>query len=546
MSKSISTNTFGVAKWVVSPDATQGTHTTMTAAMASASPGDTIFVRSGRYTESWTLKTGITVQALGSPNLGGNVFFDGTITYAGGGDKSSIIGCEFLSQGAPCILFNGSVAGTLYILNCSMQITDGNAVSFTNSSANSSITFDDCSIDIANTGITLFTSSSVGLLQFKRCIITNSGSSTTPSTASSGAIFFKYTACGSMVPMDFTGTAIGLAYFSSIETATTNVPIFTFAGSNLFIQHCYLASGTASAVIVNSPAVCLCTTTVILSTNANPVSGTGTLDYGDLTFLASSQVDPGLTLSLSGSSPSNAISGYVWTSTGTNTSPTWQAVGATGAISQVVIQTFSTTGTYTPTAGMKYCVLEVCGGGGGGGGAAPTGATDVGAAGGGGAGGYARIVASAATIGASQAVTIGAGGTGGSVAGGNGGNGGATSIGAICVAAGGIGGTGETSGTNVVSFNPGGAGGSGTTGTVLTTSSSGSPGWGIGTAQVVVGGAGGGGPFGGAGQGHLTGVPSTAGSNGGGGGGSSLTVNVGTGLAGSAGGAGIVIVTEYL
>src|SRR6185503_17666870 len=63
----------------------------------------------------------------------------------------------------------------------------------------------------------------------------------------------------------------------------------------------------------------------------------------------------------------------------------------------VVIQTFTANGTYTPTSGMLYCVIEIIGSGGGGGGTASTTGAQIAAAGGGGSGEYARGVFSAAT-----------------------------------------------------------------------------------------------------------------------------------------------------
>ena len=47
----------------------------------------------------------------------------------------------------------------------------------------------------------------------------------------------------------------------------------------------------------------------------------------------------------------------------------WEVVGSTSAILSVNVQVFSAAGafTYTPIAGMKYCVIECVGGGAGGG-----------------------------------------------------------------------------------------------------------------------------------------------------------------------------------
>lgn len=88
----------------------------------------------------------------------------------------------------------------------------------------------------------------------------------------------------------------------------------------------------------------------------------------------------------------------------------------TNAFSSVVQQIFTATGTYTPTSGMAWCIVELWGPGGGGGGAAFV-SSNTSAAGSGSGGSYVREIFSAATIGASKAVTLPGGGPGGNSAG---------------------------------------------------------------------------------------------------------------------------------
>src|SRR5574338_310828 len=59
-------------------------------------------------------------------------------------------------------------------------------------------------------------------------------------------------------------------------------------------------------------------------------------------------------------------------------------------INKVVVQTFTANGTYTPTTGMVYCIIECVGGGGGGGGTSNSAAGSAGCAASGGAGAYSR------------------------------------------------------------------------------------------------------------------------------------------------------------
>lgn len=223
----------------------------------------------------------------------------------------------------------------------------------------------------------------------------------------------------------------------------------------------------------------------------------------------------------------------------------------TGTVAtKVVVQTFTTSGTYTPTAGMLHAIVELVGGGGGGGGA--TGSTTLlVTGGGGGSGAYSRGYVTAATIGASQVVTIGAGGTAGGIAS-NGGAGGATSVGTVTVAAGGSGGV-FGSATNLPAGGVGGLGGLGT-GDVRNHGNDGGPGFfnsGVATiAAFAASGYGGASQLGASPMGVITAATSNvngiAGYGSSGSGGSGGASNNATGATGGAGGSGQVIITEYV
>lgn len=217
------------------------------------------------------------------------------------------------------------------------------------------------------------------------------------------------------------------------------------------------------------------------------------------------------------------------------------AAAVASPINQVVTQVFTGSGTYTPTTGMKYCVIECVGGGGGGGGTANSGATASLGVGGGGSGSYSRKTSTAAAIGASQTVTIGAAGTAGANTGGAGGNGGDTSVGTICIGKGGTGGggsgTGFTGGAGGVAgtgdFVPvGNSGGSG----IITVTSSSSALSGFGAASYMGGGV----------AGRTTQGAGTNGAAYGAGGSGAFSTAAGGAAAGGTGAAGVVIITEYL
>ncbi len=159
-------------------------------------------------------------------------------------------------------------------------------------------------------------------------------------------------------------------------------------------------------------------------------------EFGNVVFpisLAHGGTNANLTASNGGIFYSTASAGAILSGTataglallsGASTTPTWST---SPPVTQIKASTFAAgTSTYTPTTGMKYCIVEIVGGGGSGG--AVTGGTagQCSAAGGGGGGGYSRKTYTAANIGASAAVVVGTGGAAAS-AGANDGNSGGTS-----------------------------------------------------------------------------------------------------------------------
>ena len=229
---------------------------------------------------------------------------------------------------------------------------------------------------------------------------------------------------------------------------------------------------------------------------------------------------------------------------------TWATPVDTG-FTQVNMQVFTSNGTYTPTTGMKYCVVECVGAGGGGGGTTTTTGSNVSAGGGGGGGGYARKVFSAATIGASRIVTVGSGANGGLAGGNSGSVGGTTSFSTLLSATGGGGGAGSGSGSQAT--GNGGSAGNGVSGDFNTYGSAGQNSLVISTGGIIAGLTGSGGSSYFQGNGWSVAVSggnqSVAGNNAlsyGGGGSGAANTETGVGKDGGNGYAGIVIITEYI
>lgn len=204
------------------------------------------------------------------------------------------------------------------------------------------------------------------------------------------------------------------------------------------------------------------------------------------------------------------------------------------------VQTFTASGTYTPTAGMKTAIVEVQGGGGG---AGATGAGQSALGGGGGSGSYAKSRYTAAQIGASQVVTIGIAGTGAIAGINSGGTGGTSSFGALASAPGAVGGAGGSAGVSPILAGGGPPGARATGGNIINLAgATGGTALFIGTSTLS--GYGAGSPIaGGGGGGKVNGSnPATAPGAGGGGG---IALSSDTAKTGGAGGAGLIIVWEY-
>jgi hypothetical protein len=240
--------------------------------------------------------------------------------------------------------------------------------------------------------------------------------------------------------------------------------------------------------------------------------------------------------------------GQLLTSNGAGALPTWQTISSAFASINVQVFTGNGTYTYTPTAGMLYCIIEVVGAGGGGGGCAASGASTSSAGGGGGGGGYSLGVFSASSIGASKTVTVGKGGAGGSAGNNAGSTGGTSSVGVLLSATGGGGGSGNSA--SATNFVAGAAGGSGSSGSVNLNGQAGGIGWNSVSASVSIAGFGGGTQKGNSTQSATTvvaGVQAGPGGQiyGGGGGGGCNGISAAA-QAGGSGADGIVIITEYV
>lgn len=277
-------NNFATAKWIVDATAGRGTHTTIASALASASSGDTIFIRPGTYTENPTLKAGVNLAAFECDALTPNVIINGTCTATFAG-ACSISGIRLQTNSATFLTVSGSAATIVWLKNCFLNCSNNNGISYSSSSSSSQINILDCYGDVGTTGITLFTSSSAGTLQIRYTKITNSGGSSTASTASAGSVLTTYLIF--FIPITTSSTATLSFNLCNIDTTGQNVTCLTLGGSGTnSCLNTSLKSGTASTISISSNLTLeFCE---ISSSNANAITGGGTLNVGIITFESTS------------------------------------------------------------------------------------------------------------------------------------------------------------------------------------------------------------------------------------------------------------------
>lgn len=314
-----------------------------------------------------------------------------------------------------------------------------------------------------------------------------------------------------------TGTAASLSIGGNSATATALQNARTIGGTSF--------NGTANIV----PA----TITVADSTDTTCFPALFEDATGDL----APKTDAGLTYNAS----TGTLNATVVTSGGS-------AVVTGSPIKTITKQIFTANGTYTPTTGMTYCIVEAIGGGGGGGAADGSTLSALGA-GGGQSGGFARSVLTAATIGASKAVVIGGGGAGGTTPSNTGSTGVDTTLGTtIVVAKGGVGGTGTSS---ALGAGQGGFNSTTGTGDEAPAGMAGFNGRAIASSvDAAVPGNGGSSRLGSGSVGTVSGSGAVAGNNAGantgGGGSGGSAYNTASDAAGGNGGSGKMIIWEYL
>lgn len=369
-----------------------------------------------------------------------------------------------------------------------------------------------------------------------------------PASAQCTGVFPANTLCGNLgaspatpKPFPASGTVVGpvvsvVGHFATwANTSGTLLADYdllggasTFSGNNIFTGSNNFSSGTQTfaTVDINGGAI---------DGTAIGASSPSTAVVTSLTFSSASGPITAANLN----SGTNAGATTYWRGDNTWVQPPGTRLDA--------IRVYTANDTWSKPAGLVSVLVYTTGGGGGGGGADSNGSGDNFCGSSGGGGGTAIELIAAASLGATETVTIGAAGTAGANTGTTGGNGGTSSFGAHNSATGGAGGQG---GADIgVTILIGGVGGVGSGGTLNLSGVAGGMSVSVSTDRACNG-PGGASFWGGGDDGvckYSTGVEAgTTGTARGSGGTGGCDVNDTAGAAGGAGVAGQVVVYEFV
>ena len=231
------------------------------------------------YVENLTLAPGVNLIGFGQlPNIVGKM----TYTQAG---QVYIQGVTLVTNSDFFLSVTGSAASIVVLDDCFLNCST-TGINFTAANVSATITLNNCFGNLGVSG-TLYSMTSTGQLFMDYCQIQNGGNSTTASTSSAGNVRLFH--CYTQMPFSTSGTAIFGNHFGFIDCGGTNTTALTLNGSGQSNQqNCIFSSGTASSVSMGAAGNGTFTFCEFNSSNANVLTGAGSMNYGFLTFSGSS------------------------------------------------------------------------------------------------------------------------------------------------------------------------------------------------------------------------------------------------------------------
>lgn len=284
----LTVNMPGTAKWVVNPTANLGTHQTIQAAITAASSGDTIFITQGTYTEDLTISKNIVLVGYNNDqrNSVNNTIIIGKITVSSTSLNINLYGLTLQTNSDYCV--NNSQNGSqLTLTDCYINASNNTALNLAGNS-NTAINLYNCSGAIASTQL-LFTTNSVGALIFQYCNFQDVTSPGICTVAGGTNLYIYYSTI--LFPISITASPADIRYstFGSVFSPNVNTTWITTVTSNSTnLIDCIFYSGTASAISIGVGTTVNVSHITVSSSNANAITGLGTIVYGVIDFTGSS------------------------------------------------------------------------------------------------------------------------------------------------------------------------------------------------------------------------------------------------------------------
>lgn len=270
-----------MANFIVDPNGTKAEYTTITAALAAASSGDTIGVKPGTYTENLTLKAGVNIVSFVEEGKYSNVVIVGkmTATYTG---NVSLVGLRLKTNGDFAIATSGATVLGLTLTNCFIEASNATALSVNNANARITIQYSTCDVTGATQKLFDF---AAGILNFYFSTTKNTGLGTTDSTASANGVSFY--SCIGQIGMTTSSTgSIAIIYCNFDQTART---VLTANGSGTHaIRFCYFNTTSASTIVIGASGVVTISDCLLSSSNTKVIDNAGTCSINGLTFSSTS------------------------------------------------------------------------------------------------------------------------------------------------------------------------------------------------------------------------------------------------------------------
>jgi hypothetical protein len=278
-------NKFGVSTWIVcDPDRPwEGTHTTLTAALAVASSGDSVWIKPGlTLTENVTVPAGVAIAAFPGGEGNANVIINGKLDGSAG--TCTLANLTFQTNSDVIYDVSGTTVNQTSFTNCTFFLADGDGITLDNANANPK--FINCGFRQSGSDFDLYNITSCGTITFSHCDMTNTGAIVGVSDIASGTARFRFSR---MQPQQFTTSGSGIinAHHSAFICDSDNLtPITTEGTGTSTFSECRFESGTASTISVGTGTTVEVANSSVRSTNANPLTGAGTVVYSGIDFIS--------------------------------------------------------------------------------------------------------------------------------------------------------------------------------------------------------------------------------------------------------------------